>query len=332
LPGCELVEINGAKVRVAWLSVASNTTLTLLKLAVGFMIGSVSVMSEAIHSGVDLLAAVIALGAVTVSGKPADEDHPFGHGKFENVSGVVEALLIFVAAAWIVFESIRKLVSPHEIANPSWGIAVMAVSAAANIVVSQMLFRIGRRTDSMALLADGWHLRTDVYTSVGVMVGLGLLRLGGVFWPEMDLRWLDPVVALGVAALILKAAWDLTRQSGRDLFDVSLPTEEEAVIREAISAQMPEVRGFHHLRTRKAGAHRYIEFHMMVDAAMHVSEAHELTDRVGAALREHLAGAYVTIHVEPCGVNCSPHCQAGCMLPENERPGLEEVTAENAGV
>jgi len=331
LPGCGLVDENGAKVRVAWLSVASNTTLTALKLVVGFMIGSVSVMSEAIHSGVDLLAAVIALGAVRVSGRPADEDHPFGHGKFENVSGVVEALLIFVAAGWIVFESVRKLRAPEEIGNPGWGIAVMAVSAAANIVVSQMLFRVGRRTDSMALLADGWHLRTDVYTSAGVMVGLALLRLGGELRPDIDLRWLDPVVALGVAALILRAAWNLTRQSGRDLFDVSLPTEEEAAIREAIGAQMPEVRGFHHLRTRKAGAHRYIEFHMMVDAAMHVSAAHELTDRVGAAIRERLAGAYVAIHIEPCGVNCSPHCQAGCMLPENERPGMEEVTFEDAG-
>ena len=133
------------------------------------MIGSVSVISEAIHSGVDLLAAVIALFAVRKSAKPADEDHPFGHDKVENISGTVEALLIFLAAGWIIFEAVKKLIDPEPLDEAGWGVAVMLLSVAANIIVSKKLFSVGEETDSVALKADAWHLATDVYTSLGVM-------------------------------------------------------------------------------------------------------------------------------------------------------------------
>ena len=155
----------------------------LLKLAVGITIGSVSVMSEAIHSGVDLLAAIIALLAVRTSGKPADGDHPFGHGKVENVSGTVEAILIFVAAGWIIYEAAKKLRNPEPIEEAGIGVAVMLISVVANIMISRMLFKVGKETDSVALLADAWHLRTDVYTSLGVMAGLAIIFLGGIFFP-----------------------------------------------------------------------------------------------------------------------------------------------------
>jgi cation diffusion facilitator family transporter len=269
------------------------------KLVIGFLSGSVSVLSEAVHSGVDLLAAAIALFAVRTSAKPADDDHPFGHGKFENVSGTVEAILIFAAAAWIVFEAVRKLVHHEPLGHVGLGVAVMAVSALVNTIVSQLLFKVGRETDSVALLGDGWHLRTDVYTSVGVAVGLAVIVVLRLVAPAVSVDWLDPVVAIGVALLICKAAWDLTSLSGRDLLDRSLPANEENLVREAIAASGDNVLGFHHLRTRKAGAHRFVDFHLLVPAWMSVEHSHHITDEIGDAIRERLPRTSVTIHVEP---------------------------------
>ena len=209
--------IDKRKSSVALLSVASNTILVLLKLTVGIIIGSVSVISEAIHSSVDLLAALIALFAVRTSGKPADAEHPFGHGKVENISGTVEALLIFLAAGWIIFEAVKKLKDPEPLEEVGWGVAVMMVSSAANILVSKALFKVGKETDSVALQADAWHLRTDVYTSAGVMAGLAIIWIGRIVLPGTDLNWVDPVAAIGVALLIIKAAYQLTVESARDL-------------------------------------------------------------------------------------------------------------------
>lgn len=171
------------KTRVATLSVISNSVLVLFKAAVGLSIGSVAVLSEAIHSGMDLIAAIIAFFAVNMSGKAADEDHAFGHTKVENISAAVEALLIFVAAAWIIYEAVHKLIKPQPLETVSWGVGVMLLSTIVNIVVSQRLFKVGKETDSAALSADAWHLRTDVYTSAGVMVGLGIIWLGARFFP-----------------------------------------------------------------------------------------------------------------------------------------------------
>src|SRR3989304_4174382 len=168
------------KSRAAMISVISNTALVLMKLIVGLLIGSVSVISEAIHSGFDLLAAVIALFSVRTSSRPADSDHPFGHGKIENVSGAIEALLIFLAAGWIIFEAVKKFLYSEPMEAANWGVGVMFISAITNIFVSQMLFKVGKETDSVALQADAWHLRTDVYTSAGVMVGLATVCLGDV--------------------------------------------------------------------------------------------------------------------------------------------------------
>jgi len=175
-----VADIQQKKERVAMLSVASNSFLVLFKVIVGITIGSVSIISEAIHSGVDLLAAIIAMFSVKTSSVPADEQHPFGHGKIENISGFVEALLIFVAAFWIIFEALKKLMEPHEITHAGLGVAVMFVSAVINYFVSRRLFRVGKE-------ADAWHLRTDVYTSAGVMAGLGIIWIGHEFFPRTTL-------------------------------------------------------------------------------------------------------------------------------------------------
>jgi len=215
------------KTWVALLSVLSNTGLVVGKLIVGLMIGSVSVISESIHSGVDLLASVIALYAVRTSGKPADANHPYGHGKIENISGTVEALLIFFAAAGIIYEAVHRLLHPKPLDMPLPGLVIMAISVVANVLVSRQLAKVGKETDSVALQADAWHLRTDVWTSFGVMAGLTTILAVHRYLPSVHIDWLDPVVAIAVALLIVHAAWQLTLDSARDLLDVSLPADEE---------------------------------------------------------------------------------------------------------
>lgn len=310
---------NKRKVSVALLSVASNSILVLLKLIVGILIGSVSVISEAIHSSVDLLAALIAMLAVKISGKPADEDHPFGHGKFENISGTVEALLIFIAAAWIIYEAIKKLQNPAPLGEAGWGAAVMLISVVANLLVSRRLFLVGKETDSVALQADAWHLRTDIYTSVGVMCGLGIIWIGGIIAPGIDLWWIDPAIAIFVALLIIKAAYHLIIESARDLLDVSLPAVEEETIRRHIKAFAPTIRGVHRLRTRKSGPYRFVEFHVRVDANMSIDESHRIADMITCSIKQHYPGTTVTIHIEPCNCALANADSCGCMLSEEEK-------------
>jgi cation diffusion facilitator family transporter len=309
------------KTRVALLSVASNTILVILKIAVGTFIGSVAVISEAIHSGIDLVAAGVALFAVRTSNKPADEKHPFGHGKIENISGTFEAWLIFLAAIWIVYEAVQKLISPAPIETASLGVGVMLVSAVVNIIVSQQLFKVGRQTDSIALQADAWHLRTDVYTSAGIMVGLAVIWWGGRFVPQYNLFWIDPLCAIAVAVLIAKAAYDLTKQSAQDLMDANLP-QEEAFMRELIKSYRPIIRGFHYLRSRKAGHLRFVEFHIQVDSEMSVNDSHRLAQELSRKFKQDFPDSTVTIHIEPCTGECLEKCLNGCMLSEGERRGF----------
>jgi len=285
------------KTAAATLSVVSNSVLIVMKLA----IGSVSLISEAIHSGVDLAAAVIALFAVRKSRLPADEAHPYGHGKVENISGTVEAALIFVAAVWIIVEAVERLIHHKPLDTPGWGVIVMLISVVMNTVVSRLLFKVGRETDSAALLADAWHLRTDVYTSAGVMAGLGVVWLGNNLFPQADLRWIDPIAAIAVALLIIKTAWSLTITAGRDLLDTRLPDVEEQAIRSIIARFEPQAQTVHSLRTRKAGARRFVEFHIQVDKKMTVEQAHGLSHRIAAAIEREYPQTLVNIHVEPHG-------------------------------
>lgn len=308
-------DINAAKANVVKLSVASNTALVVFKLIVGFLIGSVSVLSEAIHSGIDLAAALIAYFAVRSSAQPADKDHHYGHGKFENISGFVEAILIFLAASWIIYEAVKKIVHPAPIEFIGWGILVMGLSSFVNMAVSQMLFKVGNETDSIAIKADAWHLRTDVYTSMGVMTGLGFIWLIELLWTGHHVHWIDPLAAMLVALMIIKAAYDLTVQSLGDLLDMSLPQEHNARIESFIKRQQ-EVISFKHLRTRKSGAAKFIEFDIIVDAGMTVEKAHVLTDDISADIERDLPNSKVTIHVEPCDKKCPPVCAANCSQPK----------------
>lgn len=317
------------KIGAAALSVVSNSVLIALKLAVGLLMGSVAVISEAVHSGIDLMAAGIAFFAVRTSGQAADERHPYGHGKYENLSGTIEALLIFGAAVWIIYEAVEKLLNPQEIDMPVWGVGVMLVSAVVNTLVSRRLFKVGRETDSVALQADAWHLRTDVFTSAGVMLGLLVIWVVGMIDPGVGLRWLDPVVGILVAVMIMKAAWDLTRDSARDLLDVSLPQEDVGWIADFVAENWPQVRSFHNLRTRKAGPNRFIDFHIVVDDQMSVADAHALSDEIVGAIKERVPECRVHIHVEPCEHQCGDTCAAGCRGEPGERvPGAADSPGE----
>ena len=314
-----MMDAPARKIRVAALSVVSNTTLVVMKLIVGLLIGSVSIISEAIHSGVDLIAAVIALFSVKTSSIPPDKRHPFGHGKIENISGAIEALLIFAAAGWIIFEAVQKLRSPEPLETPGWGVGVMTVSVMVNYFVSTMLFKVARETDSIALEADAWHLRTDVYTSAGVMFSLALIWTGRSFFPSVDLGWLDPVSAIAVAVLIIKAAFDLTLRSSKDLLDATLPPEEEDWIRQQIMHHQPDIYGFHQLRTRKSGHFRFVEFHLKVDPEMSVQISHAITEDLSLNIEKQFPSTSVMIHIEPCDGDCEGNCLQGCLLHEQRR-------------
>lgn len=291
------------RLQVARLSVVSNTLLVIGKVSVGWAIGSVSVISEGIHSGLDLVAALIAFFSVREAGRPADNTHRYGHGKIENVAGTIEGLLIFVAALWIIWEAGRKLMVGGVVPEVGWGVLVMAVSASVNWYVSSRLMAIARKTDSIALEADALHLRTDVYTSLGVLIGLVALKITG-WWV------VDPLAAIAVALLILKASWDLTRQAFLPLLDQSLPEGEESQINECIQRHAEKYVEVHAVRTRRAGAERHIDMHLVVCRQQSIAEAHEISHHVIDEIENLYPTCTVLVHQEPCNERCG-ECSYG---------------------
>lgn len=287
------------KAAAAKLSIVSNASLTVLKVVTGLLTGSISILAEAIHSGLDLAAAVIAFYAVKVAAKPFDENHHYGHGKVENVSGVIEAMLIFIAAVWIVWESVEKIFHPTNVHQPVIGVLIMGISAGANIFVSRHLFKVAEEYDSEALRADAWHLRTDVYTSIGVLIALALTWVGGMFLPAVNLAWLDPACAMLVALLIIKASYDLVVSSGRDLLDERLPQEQQDQVKELLDKLPSPVVGYHKLRTRKSGANPFIDLHLEFESGLSLEQAKAVCENVESEILRLLPRASVTIHAEP---------------------------------
>ncbi len=277
------------KVSTARLSIISNSLLIVLKVVAGKISGSVSIISEAIHSGMDLLAAIIAFFSVSKSDTPPDTKHPYGHGKIENVSGVIEAVLIFVAAVWIIYEAIHKLLNPTGVEQVGIGTVVMAAAALVNFFVSRRLYQVARETASIPLEADALHLKTDVYTSAGVAAGLLLIWITGA-------HFLDPLIAISVAILILKESFDLLRNAFYPLLDTSLSDEENKIIRDEISERRLL---FHNLKTRKSGHYRFADLHLELPENMELKEVHQICDEIEVALNQKLNNLEITIHVEP---------------------------------
>jgi cation diffusion facilitator family transporter len=278
------------KVKIARLSVISNTLLIIMKLTVGIISGSVSIISEAIHSSMDLIASLIALFSVKVSDTPPDSRHPYGHGKVENISGVIEALLIFIAAIWIIVEAVRKLLGEEIVLESLWiGSLVMAASAVVNIIVSKRLYRVAQETKSIALEADALHLKTDVYTSAGVALGLLLIVL-------TDIKWMDPVIAILVALYIIKESYELLKRAFWPLLDSAWAEDEVKDLEKKLNDMGVN---YHELRTRKAGNYRFIDIHVEIPGNESVVDAHNYCDQIEGELMAAYENLNVTIHVEP---------------------------------
>lgn len=278
------------KIKVARLSILSNSLLIVLKLIVGCISGSVSIISEAIHSAMDLVAAIIAFFSVKVSDTPPDSRHNYGHGKIENISGVIEALLIFVAAIWIIIEAVKKLTGDAiRLDSIGLGSVVMLTAAILNTVVSRKLYKVAIQTNSVALEADALHLKTDVYTSLGVGAGLGLIIITG-------LTWLDPVVAIFVALFIIRESYNLLRKAFLPLIDEAWKEEEIAELRDSLGSMKVS---YHELRTRIAGNYRFIDLHIEIPGEVSVIDAHNYCDFIENELKRKYDNLNVTIHVEP---------------------------------
>jgi cation diffusion facilitator family transporter len=279
-----------AKVNIARLSILSNTCLIVMKVVVGLISGSVSIISEAIHSSMDLIAAIIAFFSVKVSDNPPDSRHPYGHGKVENISGVIEALLIFVAAVWIIVEAVKKLLGEKiELDSIAIGSVVMLISAIVNIIVSRKLFKVARETKSVALEADALHLKTDVYTSLGVAVGLGLIIITGI-------NWFDPVIAILVALFIIRESYVLLKRAFTPLLDEAWENNDIDDLEKTLNDLHVN---YHELRTRIAGNYRFIDLHIDVPKDLSVENAHKYCDMIEQKLTAKFENLNVTIHVEP---------------------------------
>jgi cation diffusion facilitator family transporter len=279
-----------AKSRIAQLSILSNCLLIGMKLVAGIISGSVSIISEAIHSSMDLIAAIIAFLSVRVSDNPPDSRHPYGHGKIENISGVIEALLIFVAAIWIIIEASKKLFSGHiELESIGIGSIVMFISAVVNTLVSRRLYRVARKTHSVALEADALHLKTDVYTSLGVAIGLGLIIVTGI-------KWFDPIIAILVALFIIFESYQLLKKAFTPLIDSAWGDDEIVELEKRLSQLKVS---YHNLRTRVAGNYRFIDIHIEIPEEVSVGNAHKYCDKIEDELTSCYENLTVTIHVEP---------------------------------
>ena len=279
-----------AKVSIARLSIISNTLLILMKLAAGILSGSVSIISEAIHSSMDLVAALIAFFSVRVSDNPPDSRHPYGHGKIENISGVIEGVLIFIAAIWIIIEAVKKLLGEKiELDSIAVGSGVMIVSAVVNYIVSRKLYKVAHETNSVALEADALHLKTDVYTSLGVAIGLGLILV-------TKINWFDPLVAILVALFIIKESFQLLKRAFTPLLDAAWGDKEIQELEDTLRNMNVN---YHDLRTRLAGNYRFIDLHIEIPEDVSVGSAHKYCDKIENELTSNYKNLTVTIHVEP---------------------------------
>ncbi len=278
--------------KIAFLSVISNSLVVMLKIAVGIITGSVAILSEAIHSFLDLIAAFIAFISVRISKKPADTGHPYGHGKVENLSGTIETILIFAAGIWMIYECVQKLVNPEPVHLPVLGIVVMLLGALINLIVSKLVKREAEKVNSVAMKSNALHLLTDVYTSLGVAASLLVVTLT---------EWyiLDPIIGMVLAVYIIYEAFKLMKEAFPPLIDTRLSEEEEKTILKIIDTFHQEFIEIHDFRTRRSGPQEYIDFHMVVASHVTIKDVHDLCDRIERDITDEFKQAQVMIHPEP---------------------------------
>lgn len=301
--------------RAAGLALLAATVITAGKIVIGLITGSVGVLSEGLHSLLDVLSAGVNVYTIREAGKPADEEHPFGHGKFETLSSLFEATLLLAAALIMVRAGISRLQNPQplEHSNLAWG--VMLVSGIASAYMYRHNLRAARETDSVALEVNALHFLSDALTCVGVVAGLVLMQFTG--W-----LWLDPVIAFSVAAYVLVSTSSQVRKAIGELADRGLPDEEIKRIQEVCNRFRARPGSFminaHDIRTRKAGSTRHIDFHLVLCGKLTVNASHDLCDEIEKDIEREITGASVTIHVEPCESErpaCRKHCLFGLESP-----------------
>lgn len=286
------MSINAEKKFAAGLSITSNALVIVTKIIAGMVSGSISIISEAIHSLSDFLASVLTFFAVTRSAEPADKEHPFGHGKYEDMSGFIEGGLIIFAGFFIIFEAMEKLLHGYSLESESMlGIYVMAFAVAANFLVSRYLFYVAKKSDSVSLLADAEHLSTDIFSSLGVLIGLVLIKITGIVA-------LDPIIALIVALIILKAGFSISKETLNNLLDGSLPNEDIAKIEEILKRNSV-IKGYKNIKGRKSGQYKDIELTLLFNPDMKISCAHNICDQIENEIKKNLGQVSTTIHAEP---------------------------------
>ncbi len=272
-------------------SLVSNAGLLVLKVVVGALSGSVGILAEVVNSAADLIGSAVAFFSVRVGDEPPDRSHAYGHGKIENLSGALTAVLVVGGGAFAINEALAHLLRGSRPAGLGGAMVTMLVSALVNTIVSQQLLKVGRETDSPALVADGHHLRTDILTSLGVLAGLILVKITGQGW------W-DSAAALLVSVLILRVGFILARDALGTLSDATLPEGEQQTLADVLWAH-PAVLGFHKLRTRKSGSHRHVDVHVQIADTHSFVEAHRLTEEMEDQLRASLPNLHPIIHIEP---------------------------------
>lgn len=278
--------------------------LIVLKLTVSWMTGSISIIAQAADSLLDLFAGIITFSAIRIAARPADEEHPYGHGKAEDIAGMVQGIFIAVTGGLIIYSSIRRIVEGTGIELAEAGIGVMLVSIIASIFLSHHLLKVSRATGSIALEANARNIAADVYTALAVLVGLVVGRL-------TDISIIDPVIAIGVAIYILKIAYDTVRKPLSGLVDTKLSPLQEEVVKSCLMENSYQVVGFHELRTRRSGSQYYIDLHLVMNRDISVQHAHDMCDRIENEIQSRLPESSVTIHIEPCSDECE-QCSAIC--------------------
>jgi cation diffusion facilitator family transporter len=277
--------------RFAWLSIAAALATIALKTAAWRLTGSVGLLSDALESVVNLVAALMTLSMLVIAARPPDEQHAFGHTKAEYFASGVEGALILLAAAAIGWTAIDRLLAPREIAQVGAGLAVSTAASLVNLGVARVLFRAGRRHHSIALEADARHLMTDVWTSAGVLTGIGLVALTGF-------ERLDPIVALAVAANIVWSGVQLVRRSMMGLLDSALAPEEQEVLRTVLARHEGPALRFHAVRTRQAASRRFVTMHVLVPGDWTVRRGHELLEGIELEIRAAIPNVHVLTHLE----------------------------------
>ncbi len=286
--------------------------LFILKVVVGVITGSISIWAQAVDSSLDIFAVVITFLTVGYSAKPADHEHPFGHGKVEDIAAGIQAVLLLAASIGIIYSAVRRIIGGELIQLTEAGIGVMLVSVIVNIVLSRYLFRVARNTGSSALEANANNITADIYSTAGVLIGLAVISIGNLFGYHLDI--IDPIIALIVSVLILRATYRVGKMAFSGLIDIRLPKTEEELIISCIKEHTTQLAGFHKVRTRKSGSNRFVDLHLLLPKNISLEEAHDMSDHLEEDIESLLPNCNITIHVEPCSGECKECKVSSCNI------------------